>query len=54
MDGDLAVQGSLTLGGKKVYSSPELLFRHDHPASVTQGDHTFAAGTPARGATSPI
>ena len=30
---------------KKVYSSPNLLFRYDFPAAATSGTHTFAAGT---------
>ena len=51
---DTVHDGSLTLGGNTVHSSPKMLFRYDFPAAATLGDHTFAAGTPARGATSPI
>ena len=42
---DTVHDGSLTLGGNKVHSSPKLLFRYDFPAAATSGTHTFAAGT---------
>ena len=43
---DTVHDGSLTLGGNTVHSSPKLLFRYDFPEDATPGTYTFAAGGP--------